>query len=59
MGQCHRKGVSGKRVAGAIRSLQLEYTRVLRETLLVPVFIYGNETMIQKVKERSRIGLYR
>ena len=46
------KEVSGRRVAVAIRSLvnakdlQLEYARVLHETLLVPAFIYGSETML-------------
>ena len=52
---------SGRRVvAGAIKSLvnagdlQLECARLLHETLLVPVLMYGNETMLWK-KERSRI----
>ena len=43
-----RKG----RVGGG---LQLECTRVLYETLLVPVLTYGNETMLWNEKERSRI----
>ena len=61
MRQCSRKVVSGERVAGAIRSLvndrslQLECARVLHKSLLVPVLIYGNETMIWRKKERSRI----
>ena len=48
-------------MGGAIRSLinsrglQLEWARVLHETLLVPVLIYGSETMLWKEKERSRI----
>ena len=52
---------SGRRVAVAIRSLvnardlQVEYARVLRETLLVSVFMYGSETMLWKEKESSRI----
>ena len=47
-------------MAGAIRSLvnardwQIECARILHETLLVPVFTYGSETMLQKEKERSR-----
>ena len=55
------KVVSGKRVAGAIRSLvnprdlQLECPRLFHETLLVPVLMYRSETMLWKVKERSRI----
>ena len=58
--ECSRKAASGKRVAGVIRSLanardlQLECARVLHEKLLVPVLIYGSETMLWKEKERSR-----
>ena len=60
MRQCSRKMASEKRVAGAIRSLvnardlQLESARVLHKTLLVPVLMYGSETMLWK-EERSRI----
>ena len=52
---------NGRRIAGAIRpqvnarSLQLECARVLHKPLLVPVLMYGNETMIWREKERSRI----
>ena len=35
--------------------MQLECDRVLHETLLVPAFMYGSETMLWKEKERSRI----
>ena len=58
--ECNRKVVSGRRVAGAIRSLvnardlQLECARVFHEALLVPVFVYGTETVSWK-KERSSI----
>ena len=51
---------SGRRVAGANRSLvnatdlQFESARVLHETLLVPVLMYGSETMLWK-EERSRV----
>ena len=44
--------MSGRRVGGVIRSLvdaksfQLECARVLHESLLVPVLMYGSETMI-------------
>ena len=61
MRQCSRKVVSVRRVAGAIRSLvnarslQLECARVLHESLLVPVLVYGSETMIWREKETSRI----
>ena len=56
-----RTVVSGRTVEGAIRylvnarSLQLECARVLHKSLLVPVFMYGSETMILREKERSRI----
>ena len=59
--ECSREVVSGRRVAGAIRSLvnsrdlQLECARVLHETLLVHVLTYGTETILWKEKERSRI----
>ena len=52
--ECSRKVTSGRRVAGAIRSmvnarnLQLECARVLHETLFVPVLIYGSEAMLWK-----------
>ena len=58
--ECSRNLESGRRVAGVIRSLvyardlQLECTRILQETLLVPVLMYGSETMLWN-KERSRI----
>ena len=44
--------MSERRIAGTIRSLvndrgfQLECTRVLHESVLVPVLIYVSETMI-------------
>ena len=50
--ECSTKVVSGRRVVGAIRSLvnasdlQLGCARVLHETLLVPVLMYGCETML-------------
>ena len=56
-----RKVASGRRVAGAIRSLvnardfQLECAGFLHETLLVPVLMYGSETMLWKEKERYRV----
>ena len=60
--KCSKKVVSGKRVAGAIRSLvtarslQFECARVLHESLLVPVLMYGSETMIRRKRERSRVS---
>ena len=65
--ECSRKVANGRRIAGAIRSLvnardlQLDFARVLHETLLVPVLMHGSGTMIWKEKERSRIrtsGVY-
>ena len=59
--ECNRKGASERRVPGAIRSLvnanslQPECAKVLHESLLVPVIMYGSETIIWKEKERSRI----
>ena len=50
--ECSRKVVSGRRVTSVIRSfanardLQIECTRVLHETLVIPVLMYGNETML-------------
>ena len=43
---------SGRKVAGAIRSLvnakslQVQFVRVLHESLLMPVLFYDSETMI-------------
>ena len=60
-GECSRKVVSGRRVAGVIRSLvnarslQLQCARVLHESLLIPVLTWGSETKIWREKERSRI----
>ena len=50
--ECSRKVANGRRVSGTIRSLvnardlQLESTRILHETLLLPVIIYGSESML-------------
>ena len=58
--ECSRKVASGRRDAGAIRSLfnarslQLECGWVLHKSLLVPVLTYDSETMIWK-EERFRI----
>ena len=43
------------RYLGNARSLQLECARVLHESLLVPVLMYGSESMIWRKKERSII----
>ena len=58
---CRRKVASGRRVGGTIRSLvntkglKLDCAKVLRESLLMPFFIYSSETMIWRENERSRI----
>ena len=45
--ECSKKLASGKKVAGAVKSLvnardlQFECARVLHETLSVPLFMYG------------------
>ena len=66
--ECSRKVARGMRVASAIRSivnvrgLQLEYAKVLHETLFVPFLMYGSETMLWKEKGRRRalgLGHYR
>ena len=55
--ECNRKVTSGRRVASAIgslvnaRDLQLECARVLHETLLVPLLMYGSE--MSDVMERK------
>ena len=36
-------------------SLQLECARVLHDSLLVPVLMYGSETVIWRDKEKSRV----
>ena len=59
--ECSRKAASGRRVSGAsnslvnARGLRLECARVLRETFLVPVLMYGSNTMTWKEEARSRI----
>ena len=61
-----RKVATGRRVANVISSLvnvrnfQLKFARLLHETLLVPVLMYGCKTIFWKEKERFRVrGLYR
>ena len=57
----NRELPSGMRVVGAIWSLvnatdlQLECARVLHETLLIPVLMYGSGTMIWSEMGRSRV----
>ena len=59
--ECRRKVTSGRTVASAFRSLvnarclPRECVRVLHESLVVHVLMYGSEKMICKEKERSKI----
>ena len=59
--ECSRKVASGRRVAGAIRSLvnakylQIECARVLHETWFIPVLMYDSETLLWKEKEIYKI----
>ena len=54
---CSRKGASGRRVAGAIRTIvnarDLQIESCMKHCLYI--LTYGNETMLWKEKERSRI----
>ena len=57
--ECRKNVTSGRRVAGArslvnARGLLLECARVLHETLLVPILMYGSEKIMCK-GEMSRI----
>ena len=53
--ECSRKVAGAIRSLVNVRSLQLECARVLHESLLVPVLMYGSETMIWREEVRSRI----
>ena len=56
-----RKVASERRAVCAIRPLvnardyQIQCAKLLHETLLVHVLLYGTETMLWKEKERSRV----
>ena len=56
--ECNSNVASGRSVAGTIRSLvnarslQLECAEVLHESLLVPVFTYGSETLLWNEKSK-------
>ena len=63
--ECSMKVARGKRVASTIRyqinakDLQLECARVLYETLLVRILMYGSETMLWKNQaqmEQNAVG---
>ena len=59
--ECGRKVSSGRKVAGAIKSLvnakglSLECMRVLHESMLIPVLMYNSESMVWKRKYRSKV----
>ena len=42
-----------------ILRVQLEFARVLHDGLLVPVLMYGSETVVWREEERSRIRAVR
>ena len=50
--KCHRKVASGRKVNA--RNLQLEYAKMLHETLLMPVLLYGSETLIWREEGCAR-----
>ena len=50
---CRRKVASGGKVTGTLRSLV--NARVLHDSLLVLVLLYGSEIVIRGEKERSKI----
>ena len=54
--KCHRKVVNGRKFANTISFLV--HARVLHEGLLVPVLLYGSETMIEK-RRGLELGLRR
>ena len=57
--RCLRKVVSGRKVAGVVRSfvnvrrLQCECARVVHEALSMPVLLYCSETMVGKEETSS------
>ena len=53
--ECMRRVADGIRSLVNARSLQLECSRVLDESLLVPILRYSSDTMIWREKERTRI----
>ena len=63
--ECISKVVSGMKVEGAIKSqvnarnLQLECARVLHETMLVPILMYGSATCYRKRGRDLELGSYR
>ena len=63
--ECLRELASERHIAGVIRSLingkvlQFECGNMLHEALLMPVLLYGSETVIWRERERSRIRAVR
>ena len=53
--ECNRKVADAIRSLINARDLQIKCARVFHETMLVPVLTYGDETMLWKEQERSRI----
>ena len=59
--ECGRKVSSGRKVAGDIKSLvnakglSLKCMKVLHESMLIPVLMYGSESMVWKRRYRSKM----
>jgi hypothetical protein len=59
--ECGRKVSNGRKVSGAIKlmvnvkGLSLKCAKVLHESMLVPVLMYGSETMVWNPKYRSKM----
>ena len=59
--ECSRIVMSGKKVAGAIRALvnerglSLDCVRILHESMLLPVLLYGSECMVWDRTYRSKV----
>ena len=59
--ECNRKVVSGRKVSGAIKALvnekglSLDCARILQESMLTPVLLYGSESMVWDKSYRSKV----
>ena len=59
--ECNRKVVSGRKVSGAIKALvnekglSLDCARILHESMLSPVLLYGSESMVWDKSYRSKV----
>ena len=53
------KGSESFGIDSGVRQVYHECARVLHETLLMPVLMYGSETMIEKEKRGLGLGLFK